>query len=131
MTDMQALKHILGRLCAFIILTGQEPMKEDDEASNLLWHKLRQQEKYAWNDLRKDPTDLPEIGHLVRVCLEGDERFGEKKKKVYCDGFWGYGEWHTLDHERMRKERSICDNRIAECYKVIAWREIEPFEGED
>lgn len=94
---------------------------------------LRKAEKYAWHDLRKNPEDKPVVaGRKIRLCLEGKDWCGAKRKE-YCDGFIGYGDnqWYVLDITYMRKSKNIHDNRVAEAYKVIAWKEIEPFEVEE
>jgi len=101
------------------------------EEQKLILELAEKAEKYRWHDLRENPDDLPTIyGHMVRVCLEGVGLYN-KKHLYYCDAFmWNIDlEWHTSDHDRMRVEKGIYDNRIDKCYKVIAWREIESFGG--
>lgn len=67
------------------------------------------QHKYRWHDLRKNPDDLPNNSRPVlvadinwNVCI-----------RAYFVNSNGYGKWSQ------------------DKYGVIAWREIEPFEGED
>lgn len=103
------------------------------EALYMACNALEKADKYRWHDLRKEPGDLPlAAGHKVMVFIEGKDWCGQNVK-CYCAGFIGYGDmqWYTTDNEYMRKAKTIRDARIAEAYKVIAWREIEPLEEDE
>jgi len=86
---------------------------------------LEREEELRWHDLKKDPLDLPDAGHKVRLALDC-----ATGRKNVIDGFIGYGdmEWYTMDVGYFRRERSDKDNRVHSAFTVIAWREIEPFE---
>lgn len=79
---------------------------------------LKNEDRFRWHDLRKDPNDLPTDNMTVLVCIVHD----------YCDddGWFSYDfgwfieSWFTNYH---------CRGIESKGYKVIAWREIEPFDG--
>lgn len=65
---------------------------------------IEKEDKYAWHDLRKNPDDLPKDGQRI-IVTDGKNYFSGKECGYTC-----------------------CEvgSRL-----VIAWREIEPFEGEE
>lgn len=72
---------------------------------------LERRDKYRWHDLRKNPDDLPEDdGGDVIVCVESLNSSGKR----YC----------------MHSKRFV--NAMKDSYHptIVAWKEIEPFEGE-
>lgn len=83
---------------------------------------LENHNKYRWHDLEKDPKDLPTIGTEVYVCyISHPNAYGEQKKRYGKDAYI-----------------YMCDNRGGSKFctfkkgnRVIAWREIEPFEVEE
>lgn len=77
---------------------------------------LRKTEKYKWHDLRKNPDDLPPVGHDVLVCVSN------KTGKTY-NRTWLLDS-STWRHATSKKQRSYVKG------SVIAWKEIEPFEEE-
>lgn len=96
------------------------------EAIDTAIEVMEKAEKYRWHNLRENPDDLPNAGQKVRVvldCVTG--------KKNVIDGFLGYGDytWYTSDVGYFNRKGSSSDNSIHEAYIVIAWREIETFEG--
>lgn len=78
---------------------------------------LKKADKYRWHDLRKDPNDLPEI----------DPDLLPISKRVYFstkdDAYTG-----TYDHLLETWDSDGLEG-FAVSEVVIAWREIEPFEG--
>ena len=74
-------------------------------------------EKYRWHDLRKDHNDLPNDDSIeFIVCVE--YRNGKRECTVGCLDLGG---------EMMLLPE--LGNWIGNGYQIIAWREIEPFEG--
>lgn len=71
-------------------------------------------DKYRWHDLRKNPNDLPKIDDMVLVCFEWKGKFSGD---IYTDYVTSYHNGILFD-----------GFQIDGLYKVIAWREIEPFE---
>lgn len=81
------------------------------EAINIIIHDFV---KYEWHDLRKNPDDLPKLFDEVLVCAV--DSYGNKEYVISCKV------------EQEPKEDSIVINGWSCLGKVIAWREIEPFE---
>lgn len=69
-------------------------------------------EKYRWNDLRKNPDDLPEDNKQVLVSIK--------------DGCI-HRTWHDSHGWRNRNSKI----RYYSDKSVLAWREIEEFESEE
>ena len=74
---------------------------------------LREQEKYAWHDLREDPKDLPVDSRVVEVAMsgvEGDVRYSHGCTTLLANGHrvWAIG----IDYP---------------VHKITHWRYIEPF----
>lgn len=113
---------------------------------------LKRAEKYRWHDLRKDPDDLPEIEHEVVVAYTTPYTNGKTitARAVYEDGSITQPE-SAFDWEEYVGNDGECDyskekdeymipvgwfeshwygEDCHEMYdaKIIAWREIEPFE---
>lgn len=75
--------------------------------------------QYKWHDLLKDPTDLPSTTRQVNIAyryLDGEGYV------LYTSAFLGVGDlWYS-------------DGRNNFCFEeegmtIIAWKDIEPFEG--
>lgn len=79
-----------------------------EELKELRKHK----EKYRWNDLRKNPDDLPEDNKQVLVSIK--------------DGCI-HRTWHDSHGWRNRNSKI----RYYSDKSVLAWREIEEFESEE
>ena len=103
-----------------------------DAYRTFLKDMLEECEKYRWHDLRKDPKDLPttwEDGRFYECVHENHIYDGYYPSYMY-DGELGFGlaltqyfastlgfkgcEFHTIEE--------------LEYEKIIAWREIDPFE---
>lgn len=82
-------------------------------ANELAVEALEKQEKYRWHDLRKNPEDLPEL--YIRKELW----FGGNLYSVgdFCGDYWNTDLYRGASKEEYR-------------IPVIAWRKIDPFEGE-
>ena len=106
---------------------------------------------YAWHDLRKNPDDLPEVEREVEVACLADSgittythglyengKVRESKSKWYWCELYMYGiycedideylipeGWWEWSHYNPERYSNIIDD------KIIAWREIEPFEREE
>lgn len=77
---------------------------------------LEECNRYRWHDLRKDPKDLPDKDGMYLVCI-----IYHSEEKAVGVSFYGimYGyksEWNML---------------MPNDGKVIAWKEIEPFEEDE
>lgn len=76
--------------------------------------------KYRWHDLRKNPDDLPEYFRRVLIIMQ-DPVDGEIYEPVIAhygmNSIFGNGPINTWAYSTYGR-------------KVIAWKEIEPFEEE-
>ena len=87
------------------------------EAGEMAIKALEAQNKYRWHDLRKDHNDLPNDDSIEYVvCVE--YRNGKRECTVGC-----------LDMGGDMMLLPTLGNWIGYGYRIIAWREIEPFEG--
>lgn len=90
------------------------------------WQKKLNEEngKYLWHDLRKNSEDLPNIS----------KRIGTSKQIMFVDdeGYQYIGYLYIQNGKSGRKYKrwyaDFCDDKIK---GVIAWRDIEPFEGKE
>lgn len=73
----------------------------------------RIEEKYRWHDLRKNPDDLPCKDGLYAITTQYDEELSET----------GFGQY-----ESMYGYTSGWSATMPSYGKIIAWKEIEPFE---
>lgn len=79
-------------------------------------------DKYRWHDLRKNPDDLPPRAISItgsRICHESDEVLAQDGDGYNFIAEYNHnlGKWiDTADYMPIKKGR------------LIAWREIEPFE---
>lgn len=74
---------------------------------------MRNQNKYRWHDLRKNPDDLPEPNTYV---LAVDDDFDQFTALL-------------SDENYLWRADCVYENGSIDDHDVIAWREIEPFEG--
>ena len=80
---------------------------------------LKNEDRFRWHDLRKDPNDLPNDDSIEYVvCVE--YRNGKRECTVGC-----------LDMSGDMMLLPTLGNWIGNSYHIIAWREIEPFEEVD
>lgn len=77
---------------------------------------LEKAEKYHWHDLRKNPDDIPSGRNMCTCFVEGDF--------VIEDGSVVHGKYPVI----IPFPFSEYEYRYN--FKVVAWREIEPFESE-
>lgn len=77
---------------------------------------LEKAEKYHWHDLRKNPEDLPRGRNMCTCFAEGDF--------VIEDGSVVHGKYPVIIPFPFSEYEYRCN------FKVVAWREIEPFESE-
>ena len=103
---------------------------------NVVSWLFNKQQKYRWNDLRKNPTDLPDVPHPERTWFEVVQEDNEDcipRATMQYDDVLGFGFYHDIfdpvslgyvDTEFTTAE----EEGLAE---VVAWREIEEFESEE
>ena len=77
---------------------------------------LEKAEKYHWHDLRKNPDDIPSGRNMCTCFAEGDF--------VIEDGSVVRGKYPVIIPFPFSEYEYRCN------FKVVAWREIEPFESE-
>ena len=87
-----------------------------DAYRTFLKEMLEECEKYRWHDLRKDPKDLPDKDGIYMVCI-----IFHAEEKAVGAAFYGI----------MYGYKSGGDMLMPNDGKVIAWREIEPFEEDE
>lgn len=103
---------------------------------NVVSWLFNKQQKYRWHDLRKNPTDLPDVPHPERTWFEVVQEDNEDcipRATMQYDDVLGFGFYHDIfdpvslgyvDTEFTTAE----EEGLAE---VVAWREIEEFESEE
>lgn len=88
-------------------------------------------DKYKWHDLRKNPEDLPVIhADWLLVIKENNPHFCTITDKLFI----GDNLYDANDVDINSLEKGIgkyYGNVFLYANKVIAWREIEPFEEEE
>lgn len=92
---------------------GQERRehRENVEEHRLILKLAENAEKYRWHDLRKNPEDLPDGRWVMCACHGRNNQVMRMSPS---------GEWLTWYPETATFVHGF----------VLAWREIEPFEGE-
>ena len=99
-------------------------MREIRDIIDIAISAVENQDKYYWHDLKKNPDDLPDKCDRTTYLIFGEY---EKGKDYFLSKFYGYGE----ECQGYRE----CPQGVWEAHSsgidVIAWREIEPFEGGD
>lgn len=97
---------------------------------------FNKQKKYRWHDLRKNPTDLPDVPHPERTWFEVVQEDNEDcipRATMQYDDVLGFGFYHDIFDPvslgYVDTEFTIAEEEgLAE---VVAWREIEEFESEE
>lgn len=79
-----------------------------------VWEALEKAERYHWHDLRKNPDDIPSGRNMCMCFAEGDF--------VIEDGSVVHGKYPVIIPFPFSEYEYRCN------FKVVAWREIEPFE---
>lgn len=130
MTNKESLKYlnsIVGDGSSGFVLT---PIKT--EVLQKAITALERVDKYEWHDLRKNPNDLPvnEDDSVMYECvLENHVHDASYPAFYFCEEIKAFGypnSQYAVDNGANDFE-TIDD---MEYEKVIAWREIEPFEEE-
>lgn len=86
------------------------------EAIDTAIEVMEKAEKYRWHDLREDPDDLPSRRNMYMCFAEGDF--------VIEDGSVVHGKYPVIVPFPFSEYGSRYN------FKVVVWREIEPFECE-
>lgn len=112
MTKKEAIKILRG----FKSLICQTNISHDDyldykEAIRVIDEQIN---KYKWHDLQKNPDDLPEKFKDVYVCVLN--RGKKTYNRTWLDGY----AWRNATSKRATHYQKG---------SVIAWREIDQFEG--
>lgn len=103
---------------------------------NVVSWLFNKQQKYRWHDLRKNPTDLPDVPHPERTWFEVVQEDNEDcipRATMQYDDVLGVGFYHDIFDPvslgYVDTEFTIAEEEgLAE---VVAWREIEEFESEE
>ncbi|WP_410075558.1 hypothetical protein [Anaerostipes sp.] len=103
---------------------------------NVVSWLFNKQQKYRWHDLRKNPTDLPDVPHPERTWFEVVQEDNEDcipRATMQYDDVLGFGFYHDIFDPvslgYVDTEFTIAEEEgLAE---VVAWREIEEFESEE
>ena len=144
MTPEEAIKKIQARIDTDFL--NNEPFPTELE---MAIEALEKADKYAWHDLRKDPTDLPPCEHEVEIAYKGFDHIGTARA-IYEDGkmhsdysdfcYTELDDWCEYCEETddyiipygWFENTKFAENMGIVDVEVIAWRELEPFkEGEE
>lgn len=100
--------------------TSCEWLKEDVKgtitAFTMAIEALEKADKYRWHDLRKNPDDLPEA--------DGNNE-SEYVLAMIGTPEWNHYEWAYYNHNTRMWSTSLYEQN------VCAWRDVEPFKGEE
>lgn len=96
---------------------------------------IERSDKYRWHDLRKNPDDLPVGDDYTKYyeCVhEKHPRGGYYPPYQYSDACGEFGMWENVFYDWSVGDMASEFRTITEMdrAKIIAWREIEPFEEE-
>ena len=119
MNELQMYKD--GKLCLIPESVYSKQCTELDAYKQLgtleeVREVLEKAEKYHWHDLRKNPDDIPSGRNMCTCFAEGDF--------VIEDGSVVRGKYPVIIPFPFSEYEYRCN------FKVVAWREIEPFESE-
>lgn len=96
------------------------PNKSKPETCQEIFAKaiIEQHERYGWHDLRKDPDDLPKTKGVYIGCVENPRNHQRTTGEIalYDITATGFYIW--------KRKRGFVQHQ-----NVVAWREIEQFEG--
>ena len=97
---------------------------------------FEEQNKYRWHDLRKNPTDLPDVPHPERTWFEVVQEDNEDcipRAAMQYDDVLGFGFYHDIfDPVSLGYvDTEFTTAREEGLAEVVAWREIEEFESEE
>ena len=112
MTNKEAIEQFKERLA---ITDYRQQIPEYYEAIEMAVEALEKADKYRWNDLRKNPDDLPEA-------------IGGGYESDYVLVMIGTPEWNSWEQAYYHHGK-----RLWSTYEqnVFAWRYIEPFKEEE
>ena len=113
MTAKESLKILSGDFSDVTLRDGESHADVYAEAFNMAYEALEKADKYRWHDLRKNPDDLPCKDGLYAITIQYDEESSET----------GFGQY-----ENMYGYTSGWSATMPSYGKIIAWKEIEPFE---
>lgn len=94
---------------------------------NVVSWLFNKQQKYRWHDLRKNPTDLPDVEHRRKAYFHVVQAGKEARPAIlqYKKEF-GFGIYNEFGNGP--KFTGIDTDLVA---PVVAWKEIEEFESEE
>lgn len=103
-----------------------------EELKELRKHK----EKYRWHDLRKNPTDLPDVPHPERTWFEVVQEDNEDcipRATMQYDDEYGFGFYQEIYAARSfgyvdTEFKTVEELNLA---PVVAWKAIEEFENDE
>lgn len=99
-----------------------------EERNSNQFKLLMQSEQYRWHDLRKNPKDLPEHEHDVEIVnddgIHAIARYSYKESYYY--GCEEANAWYEWENKYCCYDTEPWDSEAGG--KIIAWREIGPFE---
>lgn len=111
-----------------------------ERAKNDFIKLCKEEDEYRWHDLRKEPDELPAECTPVLVTWVNHNPvsyYSDIKDKpfsdamgVYCEGKWWWWSSDCIDYLQEYGESKESD-KIDKYIEIIAWKEIEPFGGED
>lgn len=119
MNELQLYKD--GKLCLIPESVYSKQCTELDAYKQIgtleeVQEALEKAEKYHWHDLMENPDDLPSGRNMCTCFAEGDF--------VIEDGSVVHGKYPVIIPFPFSEYEYRCN------FKVVAWREIEPFERE-
>lgn len=133
----EALSHVQGSLGGYKLRCNSKMTIKDTEAFSVLWDAvtdLENADRYKWHDLRKNPEDLPK-GYEDNEWFEcvHENHINDPYYPTYqYNEEYGFGSWEDIFDPFSLGFVDSEFNALPDGYeKVIAWREIEPFEEEE
>ena len=102
---------------------------------NVVSWLFNKQQKYRWHDLRKNPTDLPDVPHPERTWFEVVQEDNEDcipRATMQYDDEYGFGFYQEIYAARSfgyvdTEFKTVEELNLA---PVVAWKAIEGFESE-
>ena len=101
---------------------------------NVVSWLFNKQQKYRWHDLRKNPTDLPDVPHPERTWFEVVQEDNEDcipRATMQYDDEYGFGFYQEIYAARSfgyvdTEFKTVEELDLA---PVVAWKAIEGFEN--
>ncbi len=115
------------------------PFKNDEseevaEAIDFMQTAVKALEKsfvYRWHDLRKNPDDLPTDEDVMYECVLENHIYDASYPAFYFDTYRKSFGYQNNVYSIANGADDFVTLEELEYERVIAWREIEPFEEED